>query len=83
MTSKCSICSRPLSPEMGKIARRKDEYMRGYGDGFKDGSATAAVEVLDLLTAHELYRYRPKAFDGFISYVRSHLAKVDGKAVPS
>lgn len=49
---------------------KKDEYMRGYGDGFKEGAAHATDEILALLTAHELYRYRPKAFDGFIEYCR-------------
>jgi hypothetical protein len=34
----------------------------------------AISEVLDLLTAHELYQYRPKAFDGFIEYARTELA---------
>lgn len=33
----------------------------------------AIEDVLGALTAHELYRYRPKAFDGFIEYARSAL----------
>ena len=36
--------------------------------------AETAEEVLGLLTAHELYQYRPKAFQGFIDYVRKHFA---------
>lgn len=32
-------------------------------------------EILSLLTCHELYRYRPKAFDGFIAHVRAALQK--------
>lgn len=35
---------------------------------------SAIDDVLGLLTVHELYRYRPKAFDGFIEYARSELA---------
>lgn len=32
--------------------------------------AQAIDDVLSALTAHELYQYRPKAFNGFIDYVR-------------
>jgi restriction alleviation protein, Lar family len=42
---------------------------------------TQAIEdVLSALTAHELYQYRPKAFQGFIDYARSSLINdEDGK----
>lgn len=35
--------------------------------------AQAVEDVLSALTAHELYQYRPKAFQGFIDYARSAL----------
>lgn len=35
--------------------------------------AQAVEDVLSALTAHELYQYRPKAFQGFIDYARSEL----------
>lgn len=31
-------------------------------------------QVLDLLLCHVLYRYRPKAFDGFVEYVRNRMS---------
>lgn len=34
-------------------------------------------EILGALTAHELYQYRPKAFNGFIEYAR-RLAEQEG-----
>lgn len=39
--------------------------------------AQAIEDVLSALTAHELYRYRPKAFEGFISYAREKLIYED------
>lgn len=33
----------------------------------------AIEDVLSALTAHELYRYRPRAFNGFIEYARREL----------
>lgn len=38
--------------------------------GIEAARAEAADEILGLLTGHELYKYRPKAFQGFIDYVR-------------
>lgn len=39
-----------------------------------DNARRAAVEdTLGALTAHELYQYRPKAFEGFIAYARAEL----------
>lgn len=35
--------------------------------------AQAIEDVLSALTAHELYKYRPKAFEGFIQYARETL----------
>ncbi|GEM_PF-2979665 len=34
----------------------------------------AIEDVLGALTAHELYQYRPKAFQGFIDYARNELS---------
>lgn len=39
-----------------------------------EARAKAVEDVLSALTAHELYQYRPKAFQGFIDYVRSTVA---------
>ncbi len=39
--------------------------------------AQAIEDVLSALTAHELYRYRPKAFHGFIEYARTLLGGYD------
>lgn len=36
----------------------------------REARAKAVEEVLSALTAHELYQYRPKAFQGFIEYAR-------------
>ena len=36
----------------------------------KEARAKAVEDVLSALTAHELYQYRPKAFQGFIEYAR-------------
>ncbi|WP_107340936.1 hypothetical protein [Agrobacterium pusense] len=38
-----------------------------------EARAKAVEDVLSALTAHELYQYRPKAFQGFIEYARSAL----------
>ncbi|MGV1787319.1 MULTISPECIES: hypothetical protein [Agrobacterium] len=38
-----------------------------------EARAKAVEDVLSALTAHELYQYRPKAFQGFIDYARSTL----------
>lgn len=53
--------------------------------GGEDAIRRAAIEdVLGLLTGHELYRYRPKAFNGFIEYARTELAALaqDTDATP-
>lgn len=39
--------------------------------------AQAIKDVLSALTGHELYRYRPKAFDGFIQYAMEQLIHDD------
>ncbi len=39
----------------------------------REARAKAVEDVLSALTAHELYQYRPKAFQGFIDYARSTL----------
>lgn len=39
----------------------------------REARAKAVEDVLSALTAHELYQYRPKAFQGFIDYARSAL----------
>ena len=39
----------------------------------REARAKAVEDVLSALTAHELYQYRPKAFQGFIEYARSAL----------
>lgn len=36
----------------------------------REARAKAVEDVLSALTAHELYQYRPKAFQGFIEYAR-------------
>ena len=41
----------------------------------REARAKAVEDVLSALTAHELYQYRPKAFQGFIEYARSTVAK--------
>lgn len=46
-------------------------------DGVREARRQAIEEVLGLLTGHELYRYRPKAFNGFIEYARTTLASSD------
>ncbi|MGN7827073.1 hypothetical protein ACTJJ8_10160 [Agrobacterium radiobacter] len=40
----------------------------------REARAKAVEDVLSALTAHELYQYRPKAFQGFIEYARSTVA---------
>lgn len=47
-------------------------------DHVTDIRRAAIDDVLGLLTAHELYRYRPKAFDSFIEYARTELATTPG-----
>ncbi len=39
----------------------------------REARVKAVEDVLSALTAHELYQYRPKAFQGFIEYARSTL----------
>lgn len=39
--------------------------------------AQAIEDVLAALTGHELYKYRPKAFEGFIRYARENLIHED------
>jgi len=46
-------------------------------DGVREARRQAIEEVLGLLTGHELYRYRPKPFNGFIEYARATLASSD------
>ncbi|MCJ8053812.1 hypothetical protein GB928_018305 [Shinella curvata] len=41
----------------------------------------AIEDVLSALTAHELYRYRPKAFHGFIEYARTTLTSDEEASV--
>lgn len=47
-----------------------------------DGIRAQAIEdVLSALTGHELYKYRPKAFEGFIQYARENLIDDEQAAV--
>jgi hypothetical protein len=54
--------------------RRQEPDMTVTKEMIEAAKAETAEEVLGLLTAHELYQYRPKAFQGFIDYVRKHFA---------
>lgn len=71
------IMGEPLVPEAVKriIAEKNSLISRNaeLEDAAAPARAKAISEVLDLLTAHELYRFRPNAFDGFIAHVRESL----------
>ncbi|RVP13102.1 hypothetical protein CN085_19515 [Sinorhizobium meliloti] len=49
------------------------EVMLLVGQAIKAERERAIEDVLGALTAHELYQYRPKAFEGFIEYARTTL----------
>lgn len=47
------------------------ERLRAAEVALADARNAALEEAIEMLTCHELYRYRPKAFHEYIDYVRS------------
>jgi Lar family restriction alleviation protein len=77
----CDSCSCRLETgeewDHGKLWNRRpdlstnEERAAQFREAQDIARATAIDDVLNALTAHELYQYRPKAFSGFIEYART------------
>ncbi len=65
------IASRGPNGEVPVLVLRSESSARNSDEA--SIRAQAVEDVLSALTAHELYQYRPKAFQGFIDYARSEL----------
>ncbi len=77
----------PTYDELGRIADSRNEIIKAKESEItrlrqllseaetreREARVKAVEDVLSALTAHELYQYRPKAFQGFIDYARSTL----------
>lgn len=60
---------------------KKDEYMRGYGDGFKDGLAQSSAQIQ--MKPCEKYPERYCNCEGFYPACREAPASTASKAVQS
>ena len=59
-----------LASHTSALAERDAEIAQ-YREALKDARSQAIDDTLAALTAHELYQYRPKAFQGFIAYAET------------
>lgn len=55
------------------MQKTRDEIIGAAVTGLEAERARAVTDVLGMLTCHELYQYRPSAFNGFVTYARETL----------